>query len=99
MFLNEKEVRAIAARVAERLEERLYSILHGQSGKALVLGAWTSTRCPPPCVALCALLARFWLRPADGSPWLPLYQLINGAAQNKGHATNAADGECCGQAC
>ncbi|MFT8723464.1 MAG: hypothetical protein ABF443_00025 [Acetobacter malorum] len=33
MFLNEKEIE----RVVERLEERLQGVLHGQSGKALVI--------------------------------------------------------------
>ncbi|MCP1246741.1 hypothetical protein NKW54_12425 [Acetobacter cerevisiae] len=42
-------------------------------------------------VALCALLARFWPRPADGSRWLKLYELVNSVAQNKGHAANADD--------
>lgn len=42
-------------------------------------------------VALCALLARFWPRPAEDSRWMKLYTLVNSMAQNKGHATNAAD--------
>ncbi|WP_061490533.1 hypothetical protein [Acetobacter malorum] len=42
-------------------------------------------------VALCALAARFWPRPADGSRWLKLYELVNSVAQNKGHAANADD--------
>lgn len=42
-------------------------------------------------VALCALLARFWPRPADGSRWMKLYALVNSVAQNKGHAANADD--------
>lgn len=42
-------------------------------------------------VALCALLARFWPRPAEGSRWLKLYELVNSVAQNKGHAANADD--------
>ncbi|MFT8471148.1 hypothetical protein [Acetobacter persici] len=44
-------------------------------------------------VALCALLARFWPRPADGSRWMKLYALVNSVAQNKGHATNASDSD------
>lgn len=42
-------------------------------------------------VALCPLLARFWLHPADGSRQLTLYELVNSVAQNKGHAANADD--------
>lgn len=42
-------------------------------------------------IATAALIARFWPRPADGSRWLPVYQLVNMLAQNGGHATNATD--------
>ncbi|MFT8896256.1 MAG: hypothetical protein ABF968_04755 [Acetobacter sp.] len=42
-------------------------------------------------VALCAIVARHWPRPADGSKWLPLYRVVNALGQNAKHATNAAD--------
>ncbi|NVN44427.1 hypothetical protein HW537_11010 [Asaia siamensis] len=42
-------------------------------------------------IALCALIARYWPRPADGSKWLPLYLLVNGLAMNGKHAANADD--------
>ncbi|WP_122049708.1 hypothetical protein [Asaia bogorensis] len=42
-------------------------------------------------VALCALIARFWPRPADGSKWLPLYLIVNSIGMNGKHATNADD--------
>lgn len=37
VFLSEKEMRRIADLVAERLDERLQGVLHGQGGKALVI--------------------------------------------------------------
>ena len=40
-------------------------------------------------VSLCAVLARFIPRPADGSKWQVVYDLVNTIGQNKGHATNA----------
>ncbi|GBQ72547.1 hypothetical protein AA103196_3092 [Ameyamaea chiangmaiensis NBRC 103196] len=43
------------------------------------------------CVSVCAVVARFWPRPADGSKWLPIYNLVNQIAQNGGHAANADD--------
>lgn len=42
-------------------------------------------------MSVCAVIARFWPRPADGSKWLPLYTLINQIAMNGGHAVNADD--------
>lgn len=42
-------------------------------------------------VALCAIVARFWPRPASGSKWLALYGLINHIAMNSKHAVNADD--------
>jgi len=42
-------------------------------------------------IALCALIARYWPRPADGSKWLPLYLLVNSVGMNGKHATNADD--------
>jgi len=42
-------------------------------------------------VSLCAVIARFWPRPADGSKWLPLYLLVNSVGMNGKHATNADD--------
>lgn len=42
-------------------------------------------------VALCAIVARFWPRPASGSKWLALYGLINCIAMNSKHAANADD--------
>lgn len=42
-------------------------------------------------VALCAIVARFWPRPASGSKWLALYGLINRIAMNSKHAANADD--------
>lgn len=31
---------------------------------------------------LCAVAAAIWPRPADGSPWLPLYQVVNALGCN-----------------
>ncbi|GBR19142.1 MULTISPECIES: hypothetical protein [Asaia] len=42
-------------------------------------------------IALAAVVARYWPRPADGSKWLPLYNLVNGLAQNRNKAANADD--------
>ncbi|QDH17386.1 hypothetical protein [Swingsia samuiensis] len=42
-------------------------------------------------ISTCALIARFWARPKDGSKWLFLYVLINQIAMNSNHATNADD--------
>lgn len=42
-------------------------------------------------ISVCAVIARFWPRPADGSAWLPLYTLVNTIAQNGGHAANKDD--------
>ena len=42
-------------------------------------------------VALCAIVARFWPRPAVGSKWLALYGLVNVIAMNGKHAANADD--------
>ncbi|GBQ86793.1 hypothetical protein [Asaia krungthepensis] len=42
-------------------------------------------------IALCAVAARFWPRPVDGSNWLPLYLLVNRLAMNSRHAENAGD--------
>lgn len=44
-------------------------------------------------VTVCAIMARFWPRPKDGSKWLPLYQIVNTVAQNSGHAANADDAD------
>ena len=40
-------------------------------------------------VAGCAVVARYWPRPSDGSKWLWLYTVINSLAMNGKHATNA----------
>ncbi|WP_051537428.1 hypothetical protein [Asaia prunellae] len=42
-------------------------------------------------IALAAVIARFWPRPAAGSKWLPIYLLINKLAMNGKHAANADD--------
>lgn len=42
-------------------------------------------------IAVCAIVARHWSRPKEGSRWLWLYQLVNGAAQNRKNAANVAD--------
>ena len=42
-------------------------------------------------IALCAVIARYWPRPADGSKWLPLYNLVNSIGMNGKHAANADD--------
>lgn len=42
-------------------------------------------------VTLCAVLARYWPRPATGSKWLPIYLLINRIGMNSKYATNADD--------
>jgi len=42
-------------------------------------------------VALCAIVARFWPRPAAGSKWLFIYLLVNRIAMNSKHASNADD--------
>ncbi|GBQ92032.1 hypothetical protein AA23498_1344 [Acetobacter nitrogenifigens DSM 23921 = NBRC 105050] len=42
-------------------------------------------------VSTCALIARFWPRPAAGSKWLPLYQIVNAIGMNGKHAANADD--------
>jgi len=42
-------------------------------------------------VASCAVAARFWPRPAEGSKWLGLYNLVNHLAMNSRHAANADD--------
>lgn len=39
----------------------------------------------------CAIAARHWPKPKDGSKWMWLYDLVNTIGQNKGHATNATD--------
>ncbi|KXV72190.1 hypothetical protein AD952_05605 [Acetobacter cerevisiae] len=39
----------------------------------------------------CAIAARHWPKPKDGSKWMWLYDLVNTVGQNKGHATNATD--------
>lgn len=38
---------------------------------------------------LCAVVAALWRRPADGSKWLPLYNLVNACGANFLHARNA----------
>lgn len=40
---------------------------------------------------LCAVAAALWARPADGSKWLPLYQLINALGCNFLAARNHSD--------
>ncbi|WP_051537158.1 hypothetical protein [Asaia prunellae] len=42
-------------------------------------------------VALCAIVARFWPRPAARSKWLFIYLLVNRIAMNSKHASNADD--------
>ncbi|MFC0411980.1 hypothetical protein ACFFGF_04685 [Asaia lannensis] len=42
-------------------------------------------------IALAAVIARYWPRPADGSKWLPLYNLVNSIGMNGKHAANADD--------
>lgn len=42
-------------------------------------------------VASCAVAARFWPRPAEGSRWLGLYNIVNRLAMNSRHAANADD--------
>lgn len=42
-------------------------------------------------IALCAIAARFWPRPASNSRWLPIYLLVNRLAMNDRHAANADD--------
>lgn len=42
-------------------------------------------------VAICAIVARHWSRPADGSKWLLIYNIINALAQNRKQAANAQD--------
>ncbi|CAH2603236.1 conserved protein of unknown function [Rhodovastum atsumiense] len=45
-----------------------------------------------PMLTLCgasAIIAALWPRPADGSRWLPLYQLVNALGANILHARNA----------
>ncbi|RUT27339.1 hypothetical protein C0V97_01645 [Asaia sp. W19] len=44
-------------------------------------------------IALCALVARFWPKPATGSKWFALYSLINKIGMNSKHAANADDAE------
>ncbi len=42
-------------------------------------------------VSLCAVIARFWPRPATGSRWLIVYRLVNCIGMNGRHAANADD--------
>ena len=42
-------------------------------------------------MSLCAVIARFWPRPAGTSKWLPLYTLVNAIGMNGKHAANADD--------
>ncbi|NVN44989.1 hypothetical protein HW537_13935 [Asaia siamensis] len=42
-------------------------------------------------IALCAIVARFWPRPAAGSKWSLIYLLVNRLAMNARHAANADD--------
>lgn len=42
-------------------------------------------------VSLCAVIARFWPRPAAGSRWLIVYRLVNCIGMNGRHAANADD--------
>lgn len=42
-------------------------------------------------MSLCAVIARFWPRPAVTSKWLPLYTLVNAIGMNGKHAANADD--------
>lgn len=42
-------------------------------------------------VGLCAMAARHWARPKDGSRALWIYNLVNAIAQNRGNAANADD--------
>ena len=42
-------------------------------------------------IALAAVIARYWPRPADWSKWLPLYNLVNSIGMNGKHAANADD--------
>lgn len=42
-------------------------------------------------IAMAAVIARYWPKPADGSKWLPLYHLINTIGMNGKHAANAGD--------
>lgn len=44
-------------------------------------------------VALCALVAKFWPRPKEGSKWLGLYTAVNKIGFNSGHALNADDAQ------
>lgn len=44
----------------------------------------------PIFVALCAVAARVWPRPADESKWLFLYKIVNGIGMN-GKRTATAD--------
>jgi len=44
-------------------------------------------------VALCAIVARFWPRPAVGSKWLFVYLLVNRVGMNSKHASNADDAQ------
>jgi len=40
-------------------------------------------------VSLCAIIARFWPRPAEGSKWFFIYSIVNKIGMNSKHATNA----------
>ncbi len=40
---------------------------------------------------VCAVAAALWKRPADGSPWLALYQIVNALGCNFLAARNYAD--------
>jgi len=42
-------------------------------------------------MSVCAVIARFWPRPAAGSKWLPLYTIVNQIAMNGNYAANADD--------
>lgn len=42
-------------------------------------------------VSLCAVIARFWPRPSQGSKWVTLYILVNYVAMNGRRALNQDD--------
>ncbi|WP_336947508.1 hypothetical protein [Asaia sp. HN010] len=39
-------------------------------------------------VSLCAVIARFWPKPAKGSKWLTIYCLVNRIGMNSRHSVN-----------
>lgn len=68
----------------QQLYESVLPFLPAQTASDLTLiGAFL--------VALCAVVARYWPRPAPGSKWLLLYGLVNSIAMNSKHAVNADD--------